>query len=317
MLRLPPTLSRQLTGSWYRSAVGVIVSVVGFFGGLAIALKYPLPTLAICAVILTALVWLRGEAFRGAWETSFSEARTAAGDARETANRLLGAEQDRVKMLSRDLAMYRNRLEDLVDRYKGVIAFEESQIIRYWIGERDDQDAGQMECVTRTIGPSDGTAVEQSLLWRTFSIASTLPAEESSFAAVGFVSESMGTAQRTPLRYLPLEEAKRLRCMVFFDPPIGSEGRTWSCAWRWDGVWGPLRDDGRDSSSFTVTDAPLSRIDIRFIYPSGFEGAFESSPPQGRTELTSEGGRFALRWVLENPQPARYRHIITMQQIRR
>jgi hypothetical protein len=281
VLKLPSSLRHLLITKPYSVLLGQLIAIAAFFGGAAALLDYPMLFIAIGLAVLAGVTLLRGEALLDGWA--------------DTSN---WEKQERLRT-HKELDRYRQVLDQLTHRYDFSTQYGESVLHRYWIGETSDQDLIQTEFSTWALKG-------QSILWRAITTRSN--AADATFQDMGFVV-------RDGNDYLLLKEGRELRCIVIFDPVIGSEPRNWSCSYQFKGVWDPLRSNGVDEA--TVKARPQTKkLEVRWVYPPGYMGEFTLKPNEGTTDSIQEAGHFVLRWQLESPRTGDYRFNITRRAIR-
>lgn len=280
---LSPRLRGLLVKTPYKNLITQLGIMVGVFGGLGVVLDYPIASALAGLTLIAVLAWLRGEALLDAWADS-SESRRALNDR---------------------LREYRRALSDLGHRYRDISKFQEKILIRYWIGQKDDEDRVQCESITQSVSP------DHSVLWRTVAFGATGEAVGGyTFEDAGFHIEVEGSS----LDFLPLEEGNLLRGMAIFSPEIQTEPRKWYYSYSLNGLWAPLRSSLTDNSIYQIETKGVEEVELRFIFPSNRKGRFLNFPKEGKTRDDSDQGRFALCWRIESPHRRPYYFTIQMDQ---
>jgi hypothetical protein len=267
----------------YRLLLAQLAITAGIVGGLGVILENPLPFMLIGATVIAVLAWLRGEALLDAW-----------------------ADTVEIKEeLNTDLSKYRRALNNLAYRYRGITDFEETIVIRYWIGQHSDEDYAQCESTTRAANPT------QSVLWRTVAFGTTgTDGQMYSFDGIGFEIEA---EEETSIDFLPIREDTELRGMALFSPEIRAEPRKWHYRYRLKGCWDPLRNTLEDESVYKLEADGIKKIELRFIFPANRKGRFSNYPREGEVTQESDQGRSALCWRMENPRLTSYQFTLKME----
>lgn len=292
------SLKHRLVHQPGRLFASVILSGVGLSGGF-VALFGAGPrvvgglTIGLVGTFLLGRHW----ALKDAWTRT--EERLQRELTRE--RNLTSALQMTQKEKDEETRAYMRALADVVERY--ATPFEEELTIAYYIGATDSED--RIERYHRTRGLGDGPS--ERLLWRTFEESATgRNARYESFENIGLTVASDEDPYR--VEFLPLEEsAARLRGMLSFNPPLGSDpALNWTLSYKWPGMWRELRENLHDTA-FVVGARGLTKLKVALIFPAGAsEPRFTSRPPLGTVTRERRGGRWVLMWRIDDPQPTRY-----------
>lgn len=278
-----PKFRQLLIRTPYRVLLTWLAITAGIVGGLGVVLDNLLPFMLIGAAVIAALAWLRGEALLDAWADTVE----------------IG------EGLNADLSKYRRALSNLAYRYRGITDFEETVVIRYWIGEHSDEDHAQCESVTQAANPT------QSVLWRTVAFGTTgAGGQMYSFDGVGFQIEA---EEETSIDFLPIREDTELRGIALFSPEIRAMSRKWHYSYQLKGCWDPLRNTLEDESIYQLEADGIKNVELRFVFPANRKGRFSNYPREGEVTQESDQGRFALCWRMENPRLTSYPFTLKME----
>lgn len=224
-----PRFRQLLIRTPYRVLLTQLAITAGIVGGVGVVLKNLLAFMLIGAIIIAVLAWLRGEALLDAW-----------ADTVESKERL-----------STDLSKYRKALNNLAYRYRGITDFEETVVIRYWIGQRSDEDYAQCESITQAASPI------QSVLWRTVAFGVTGGGGQMyTFNGVGFQIEA---EEESSIDFLPIREDTELRGIALFSPELRAKPQKWHYSYQMKGCWDPLRNTFEDESIYQLETEGIKR----------------------------------------------------------
>lgn len=176
--------------------------------------------------------------------------------------------------------------------------FSEEMRATYFVGEGEDDDV-LFEGKT-SVRPGE------VLGWRALGLGVTGESEgRRSIDELGVECEAL--TPQTEVWFVPVSERdpRMLKGVVFFVPTIAAgRPRHWRIKYRWNGLWNPLRGEGRDVGAFTPP-ADCPKLEIVIVLPPGARNAeFESREPRmGRAwiDVTTFAPRKALRWSIKKP----------------